>query len=394
MMKAQHRIGLNLSWLRITAVFLIDVAIMALVSNLPEAWQTHHILWWAGVAVALIAAIVGLVTFRRIPLASAVVGRVADRFADPEVMLEEGRTPAVDHHRRYGRELVGVREYRGELVALVGVESTDKANQGRHHQREMPAVDLPLDTVASALREFDVRLDGIDVVSVATRHTSEWEEAVAWDRSESASRDTPVERRTWLVLRFDPQRNVAAIASRDSVASTLAAAAERLALNLVGRRCPARPLAADEFDEVDTAVLTGLDPARTRAHRRRLKQQQSGEYVASYWLSPQDITSETLHELWAPDADATVVTIRVTPCPGGAEISAWVRYHSARQLGKDLWSGLNRLTGRQLAAVHASLPTPAQRPQFVTPTRRLRDGEQLMVPVSSAAEYSMALAGG
>jgi hypothetical protein len=46
-----------------------------------------------------------------------------------------------------------------------------------------------------------------------------------------------------------------------------------------------------------------------------------------------------------------------------------------------VWAGLNRLTGRQLAAVRASLPAPATRPPLVVPARALRDNEQLMVRV-------------
>ena len=48
-----------------------------------------------------------------------------------------------------------------------------------------------------------------------------------------------------------------------------------------------------------------------------------------------------------------------------------------------MWAGLNRLTGRQLAAVQASLPAPATRPLLVVPERALRDHEQLAVRVGS-----------
>ena len=50
-------------------------------------------------------------------------------------------------------------------------------------------------------------------------------------------------------------------------------------------------------------------------------------------------------------------------------------------MGKDVWAGLNRLTGRQLAAVQASLPAPATRSPLVVPARVLRDDEELEVRV-------------
>jgi hypothetical protein len=99
------------------------------------------------------------------------------------------------------------------------------------------------------------------------------------------------------------------------------------------------------------AVAAGLQPASTRPGWRRLKHPDG--YATSFWVSPQDITSETLDRLWLPDTDATVVTIRLTAVADGrTEVSAWVHYHSGERLGKDVSAGLNLLTGRQLAAVH------------------------------------------
>jgi hypothetical protein len=56
-----------------------------------------------------------------------------------------------------------------------------------------------------------------------------------------------------------------------------------------------------------------------------------------------------------------------------------VRYHSKQRLGKDTWAGLNPLTGRQMAAVQASLPAPAMRSPLVVPARALGDDDQLAV---------------
>jgi hypothetical protein len=43
-MTAQRRLGLALSWPRITTAFLIDVALLVLVGHLPGAPQT--VAWW------------------------------------------------------------------------------------------------------------------------------------------------------------------------------------------------------------------------------------------------------------------------------------------------------------------------------------------------------------
>jgi type VII secretion protein EccE len=382
-MKAQRRLGLDLSWSRITWAFLLDVTVLVLANHLPVP-ANPTVAWWVGVAVAAVVTIALILTYRGITVASALATWVWDVSADvwessPDSVakLSPGCTPAIDHRRRFGRCVIGVREYQGQLVAVIAVDEPADASSGRHQRQTVSSGTLPVAVVAAALRQFEVRLDAIDIVSVRKRHIPEAADPSAPPTVEN--RPAGIERGTWLVLRMDPQHNVAAVAVRDSLASTLAAAVERLASDLDGRRCGARPLTADELAEVDTAIVAGLQPASTRPGLRHLKHFDG--YATSFWVSPRDITSETLDRLWLHDTDATVVTIRLTEAAGRAEVSAWVRYHSGERLGKDVRAGLNCLTGRQLAAVRASLPAPATRPPLVVPARALHDHEQLEVRV-------------
>lgn len=365
-MKAQRRLGLNRSWLGITAVFLVDVAVLVLASNWPQAWDAHHIAWWVGVAVAALLALATVVTVRGISPLAAVGKRLWNWSSDPLAALTVNCTPATDHRRRFGRDVVGVREYRGRLVAVIEVEGLADAPSGRHRRSAASAASLPVDAVAAALLQFDLRLDSIDIVSVA---------------------EQSAHRRTLLVLRMDPQRNAAAVATRDSLASALAVCAERLAQDLDRRRCVARPLNSDEITDADRLVLAGLQPAWRRPGWRRLKLE-SG-YATSFWVSPSEITSANLEELWLPDADATVVTIRVAMRAGQPQVSAWVRYHSAERLDKSAWTGLNPLTGRQLDAVRAALPAPAAHPPLVVPSRALGQHDLLTVSLGPAEETEL-----
>jgi type VII secretion protein EccE len=377
-MKAEPRLGLDLSWPRITSAFLIDVAVLVLASHLPGGPQT--VAWWVCVAVAAVVTIALLLAYRRITLASALARSVLDWSTDSAARLSAGCTPAIDHRRRFGRDVVGVREYQGHLVAVIAVAEAENPPSWRHQRQKVPPATLSVAVVAAALRQFDVHLDAIDIVSVQNRHVSEAADPSAAQTVDD--RPAGIQLGTWVVLRMDPQHNIAGVAARDSVASTLAAAVERLAGDLDGRRCAARPLTADELAEVDTAVVADMQPDSIRPGWRHLKHFDG--YATSFWVSPHDITSETLDWLWLHDTDATVMTIRLTAAAGRAKVSAWVRYHTGERLGKkDAWAGLNRLTGRQLAAVRASLPAPAKRPALVVPARVLRDHDQLAVRVGS-----------
>jgi type VII secretion protein EccE len=394
-MKAQRRFGLSLSWLRVTAVFLVDIVILLVASHCPQSWQgEHHIAFWVGVGLAVIVTLLSLVTQHGLTLTSGLATWLWDWSADPGTALAAGCTPPVDYQRKYGRDTVGVREYAGRLIAVIAVDGGEDDSRGRHrHRTTASAPTLLVQAVAAGLHQFDIHLDGIDIVSVKIRrggNAAELSKLDDWGPEEwEMVGDQPASyvRCTWLVLRMNPQRNVAAVAARDSLASTLVAATERLAQDLDGQSCAARPLTADEIAEVDKAVLADLEPTWSRPGWRYLKH--FNGFATSFWLTPSDITTETVDDLWQPDTEATVVTIRLTTLGGRPLVSAWVRYHSDKRTPKGLPNGLNRLTGRQLAAVRASLPAPTTRALLVVPTRGLLEGDEIVLPVAQLRESAV-----
>lgn len=393
-MKAQHTFGLNLSWLRVTTVFLIDLAILRVAGHWPAHVGSPARAWWPGVGLAALVTMAALITHRRVPLTAILPARVLDRFANPAAFLSEGCTPGFDHRRRYGQDVVGVRDYRGQLVTVIAVEPPPEQGYGRHGRGHRPSSVLPAGIVAAALRQFDVRLDGIDIVSVQTRDAAADAAAAAHDDDGQtlSAPAVPGPRHTWLILRMDPMRNADAVAARDSVAATLAAATERLAHDLQEHHIIARVLPAEEFDHVDAAVLAGLQPARIRRRRRRLKQKQPKgpkQYAATFWMSPRDISTANLEQLWAPPADTTAVTVRLAAQHSRTEVSVLVRYHSANRLRRNVWAGLNRLNGRQLAALRTSLPTPMRR-TLAVPARQLDEQESLQMPLGPTAPQPQA----
>lgn len=397
-MKAQRRFGLSLSWARVTVVFLVIVGILLIASHCPESWQgRYHIAWWVGVGISAIITLLSVVTHHGLTVTSGLAGWLWDWSADPGTTLAAGCTPAIDYQRRYGRDKVGVREYDGRLVTVIALDGDDDASR-HHRQKSAPPASVLVRSVAAGLRQFDVSLDGIDIVSVQMRRGGNAAELSKLDKLGPEEwglvSDQPASyvRRTWLVLRMNPQANVAAVAARDSLASTLVAATERLVQDLDAPGCAPRPLTAEEIAEVDSAVLADLEPTWSRPGWRYLKH--FNGFATSFWLTPSDITTETLEELWQPDTEATVVTIQLTADDGHPEVSGWVRYHSDSWLPRGVSSGLNRLTGRQLAAVRASLPAPTTRPLLVVPTRGLLEDDDLVLQVGQAREGAERLLAG
>jgi len=392
-MRAQRRLGLALSWPRVTSVFLVDVLILVVASHCPASWQgEHRVAWWVGVGLAAVVTVLSLVSYHGVTVVSGLASWVWDWSADPGTALGAGCTPAIDHQRRFGRDPVGVREYRGRLVSVIAVDGGEGDPSGRHRHRVSSSAALAVGAVADGLHQFDIHLDGIDIVSVSSRGAGSGAEPAAlqdWGLEERGEHPGVAQRRSWLVLRMNPQRNVAAVATRDSLASTLVAATERLAQDLDGQSCAARPLNAEELAEVDSAVLADLEPTFSRPGWRHLKH--FNGQVTSFWVSPADIDTETLEALWAAEGEqvsTTVLTVRLITQAGRPRLSAWVRYHSDGRLPREVTAGLNRLTGRQLAAVRASLPAPTTRALLELPSRDLHDHDELVLPVGQTGEHA------
>lgn len=136
-MKAQRSFGLALSWPRVTAVFLVDVLILAVASHCPDSWQAdHHVAWWVGVGVAAVVTLLSVVSYHGITVISGLATWVRDWSADPGTTLGAGCTPAIDHQRRFGRDTVGVREYNGRLVSVIEVTCGESGPSGRHWHRK------------------------------------------------------------------------------------------------------------------------------------------------------------------------------------------------------------------------------------------------------------------
>lgn len=389
-MRAQHTLGLNLSWLRVTTVFLIDIGILWLARHWPAQLGPPERAWWPAVGLAAVLTTAALITHRRVPLTAILLARLSDRFATPAAFLTEGCTPGFDHRRRYSRDVVGVREYRGRLVSVIAIPVATAETAGRHRRVPAPAPTLPAELVAAGLRQFDVRLDGIDIVSIRTcdspddspddEHRTDTAAVQAVKAPGSCGPQV-----NWLILRMDPMHNTEAVAVRDSVAATLAVATERLARDLCERHLDARILSAEEFDQVDAALLAGLQPTRLRRRRRRLKQKERKgpkQFAATFWMSPRDISTENLERLWLPETDTTAVTVRLTRRQHHTDVAVLVRYHSASRLRRTTSAGLNRLNGRQLTALRTSLPTPTRR-TLAVPARVLNGQDSLQVPLGS-----------
>ncbi len=286
-MRPMLALGAALGWPRVVAVFVADVALL---------WAGGAVAgragWWVAAVLAAALSVSALLRWRGAPLLTLAWRTVTSRGAALVVPAGE----AADYDRTYGQGPVGIRGMGPYLVAVVAVDGQAHSPSALDHHRVASLATLPVAAVAQGLRQFDVTLEAIDIVSVGMRRASARHHNYAAVYS-SLVGDHPAvgQRRTWLVARFDATASARAILWRESVAATLGAAAEWLAQELTSRRCPARVLTAAQIREADMELLAGADPAAL--HRGWSGLRHPDGYVQTYWMSPGDISSDTVDRL-------------------------------------------------------------------------------------------------
>ncbi|WP_162140711.1 type VII secretion protein EccE [Jongsikchunia kroppenstedtii] len=215
---------------------------------------------------------------------------------------------------------------------------------------------LPLDLIADSLRQPDIRLASIDVISHARRLHPHSPLAKVYHRIVGPL-PVAAHRATYLLLRLDPHDNPAAVARRGGGtagthrAATLAT--RRLVHRLRDSGYRARPLNAADVDRAELDLLDGQHP---RKLSEDLGSMASGvRRTATYSIAPEAIP-EILATCWAVPADTTSLTLTLAPASGERITISGLLRHTATGDLPDAGPGAHRLFGRQRHALAASLP--------------------------------------
>lgn len=372
-MKPMFALGVRASWARLAVAFLAAVVVLVVVSSTLAGPAAV----WVSIGLAAVVVAALLVTWRHEHVLT-LVWRVARR--RPATGLLDV-AEAANHTTQWPPTSAAVRAHGEELIAVVAVDGRSHTPSVLDHNRVQSPASLPISVVADALRQFDVTLSGIDVLSLGRRRAPNQHHPYAATYSRKVGDHGAMgSRRTVCVLRMNSHDNVDAVRCRESVAATLTACAQRLAAELTAQHCPARVVDADELDDIDAALGAGVgQPSRagwTGLHH-------DGGSVTAYWVSPQDISTETLDRVWVPDCDYTATALQLRPGPDqSTEVGLLVRYATGGPLREPPILGLNPLSGRHDLGVRASL-VDAPTPRLRVPHRRLRDDEDLRAPIGS-----------
>ena len=261
---------------------------------------------------------------------------------------------------------------------------------------------LPLEALTGLLDQpGGIRLSGIDVVSSGLRVRRGTGYPPLYSTL-LADRPAAGQRRTYLVVRLDIANSVSGLAYRSTVGAAAAAATERIVNALLQRGVRAKPLTAKDLDaalvelgaslavvpaeaEPDNAPVGARIPTPVAPTELWKTIEAHPGYLTSYYFSPEDITTNTLNQMWALRSDAVVQTISLTkkrgPTEGRTWVSAIVRVNDPQAPTRPPTLYLNPLPGHQGPAATRSAPLPRR---FDAVPARPLDTSALELPVGSS----------
>jgi type VII secretion protein EccE len=407
------------------AVVAAEVVALAAFTALPP----QRFNWWPAAVITGAAVVLLVVTVHRRNAVSWVAAqtrwRRQRRFATPV-----GAAVDINH----GGHVYGVRTEGEEAVTMLRIDGrADSPTFLRSAATLHTTNTVPLWVLIDHLDQpGGLHLD-LDIVNVGYRVVPQTGYPPLYSTL-LADRSAAGQRTTRLIVRLIQPETVAGLAYRPSIGTAAAAATDRILKALMQHGIRAVPCNAEEHDaalaelgvglavppprpavavqdedilpdvmendELEPDVFAGVGahrdstdsaaahqhieqpPVRVRPKARvgwRTINTRPG-YLTTYYFSPEDITTESLNQMWALRSDRVVVVTTLRKRRDGkVAVSALVRTDDPQAPQQPPTLFLNPLPGDQYAAALVAAPT--SRPRLKLPPRVLRARDDLAIPI-------------
>lgn len=284
---------------------------------------------------------------------------------------------------RRGDMLIGVQRDRVTATAVIELGGTAYTPTVLSDRRQSVTHNtVPLSVLADQLAQpGPLVLAGIDIVSAGSRVSGARGYAPVYS-AVLAEQPAAGQRRSYAIIRLDMAASMHGLALRDSAEDAVAAVAERIVCALRQRNCRVNPLSAAAINNLANHLAGPLIHGDTTAYRGFLDNA-GRSYWASYYYSPEDITTANLNEVWAWPIQGAVSTVTISSAPGGAvRVGAMVRAETGAAPTSSPAAYLNPIPAQQIRAAASCVPGAPRLAGL--PTVECTNTADLQIPVGPA----------
>lgn len=220
---------------------------------------------------------------------------------------------------------------------------------------------VPVQALLDCLRQFDITLESIDIISQGARSAGHTDVAAVYD-SVLGPLPAIAQRAVWIAVRFNPSRCAEAVrrrgGDRDGILRAATTATRRVANRLAEAGLQPRFLSASGIAAATNQLSDGVSLGTVEETWEDCRE---GQFrLSSFAVQPDMMTTAGLGLLWTVPSYSTTVCLSLREAAEDdlVQVRGLVRFDSDVRVPTQL-RGLIPLHGRQFSALAATLPIPA-----------------------------------
>lgn len=220
---------------------------------------------------------------------------------------------------------------------------------------------VPVQALLDCLRQFDITLESIDIISQGARSAGHTDVAAVYD-SVLGPLPAIAQRTVWIAVRFNPSRCAEAVrrrgGDRDGILRAATTATRRVANRLAEAGLQPQFLSASGIAAATNQLSDGVNLGSVEETWEDCRE---GHFrLSSFAVQPDMLTTPGLGLLWTVPSYSTTVclSLRESADEDLVQVRGLVRFDSDVRVPTQL-RGLTPLHGQQYSALAATLPIPA-----------------------------------
>lgn len=259
---------------------------------------------------------------------------------------------------------IGFRWNGATLLSLLKIDENPRALTVLEPGVTVSGEMVPVQALLDCLRQFDITLESIDIISQGARSAGHTDVAAVYD-SVLGPLPAIAQRSVWIAVRFNPSRCAEAVrrrgGDRDGILRAATTATRRVANRLAEAGLQPQFLSASGIAAATNQLSDGVSLATVEETWEDCRE---GQFrLSSFAVQPDMLTTAGLGLLWTVPSYSTTVCLSLREAADHGEedlvqVRGLVRFDSDVRVPTQL-RGLTPLHGQQFSALAATLPIPA-----------------------------------